>query len=231
MGAFAEAWAANGRRGMSGESNLEVAENRDGDPSDCVREWVKRAQRGDREAFNQLFELLSNQIRSEARAQFRQQRPESSLSDLLQVAWTRAFQKFDQFQGDDSSDEAMIRSLRGWLRKIVRRTASNVHRGENQLKRKPPALQVGQEDLTVRRLATNDPTPSQICTSEEMLDRLKVQCESIDDPMLREFIKARLDGKTKAQYAREHGMSEHQVRAAEAKVFKQLETKLKDSGQ
>lgn len=215
---------------MSHESDEHVTSIQNQPNEGLICEWVKRAQRGDREAFNRLFELLGNQIRIEARTQYRQQRPESSLSDLLQVAWTRAFQKFNQFAGDTSSDEAMVRSLTAWLRKIVKRTASNAHRSENRLKRKLPESPRAHDDPTVGRVAANDPTPSQICTHEELLKRLRSKCEAIDDPQLRALIRAKLEGMSKAQFARENGWSDHQVRAAEAKVFKKLEAQLEDPG-
>lgn len=187
-----------------------------------VREWVRRARSGDREAFDRLFEQLAPAVRADARVRARMSTAESSLSDLLQDSWTRAFCNLAQFIGDETSDEAMLRSLRAWLATIVRRTSINQRRNSQRLKRKKPQPTPVLDEPTVGHLASRDPTPSRVAGRNELIEKLKVLCENVPDPTLRALIQAKLEGASKAQFARDQGLKDHDVRAAEKRLFRQL---------
>ncbi|MFO0975784.1 MAG: sigma-70 family RNA polymerase sigma factor [Planctomycetaceae bacterium] len=199
-----------------------------GEDPDEIRRWVRAARTGDRTAFEALYRRLEETLRRESVSWASVAGQEGSLNDVLQNAWVRALGAFRDFEGDNSSDENMLRSLRAWLRRVVASTAKNMARDGNRLKRRAAIVAPRSEDPSVSEIADNDATPSKKVSRDELIQRLITACEQVPDVRLREILKAKLAGISNAQFGREHQIKEHEVRALQADAIRFLRKELPD---
>src|SRR5271165_2323644 len=88
---------------------------------------LARARSGDRAATDELLALIHPWLEQIARNHAHPHNPDGSVSDLVQEAWLRAWQKLDQFQGADDEAQA-VAMFRAWLGRIVARLGLNAAR-------------------------------------------------------------------------------------------------------
>jgi len=101
------------------------------------QELLARARGGDGAATDELLALIRPWLEQMARSDGRRLGPDESVSDLVQEAWLRAWQKLDQFQGAGEEDAAVAR-FRAWLARIVSRLSLNAARDGAAQQRMPP---------------------------------------------------------------------------------------------
>src|SRR5215472_7363105 len=107
------------------------------DPVPGFHDLLARAHDGDRTAIDELLARIRPWIEQMARQHAPRQTADGSVSDLVQEAWLRAWQKLDQFQG--GGDEAQsLAMFRAWLARIVSRLGLNAVRDGNARQRTPP---------------------------------------------------------------------------------------------
>jgi len=127
---------------------------------DDVCELLRRAQAGDHDAMARLLDLLEPTMRHVARGFADPYRPDESVSDLLQEAKLRTWQRIGQFEGpssarkkatpdaplptgdrsivDEPSREETAAVLRGWVARLVRRIGLNHIEARAARKRRSP---------------------------------------------------------------------------------------------
>ena len=96
-------------------------------------ELLARARAEDRAATDELLALVRPWLEQMARSHA----PDGGVSDLVQEAWLRAWQKFDQFQGADDEAQALA-MFRAWLARIVTRLGLNAARDGGARQRTAP---------------------------------------------------------------------------------------------
>src|SRR6516164_5071244 len=107
------------------------------DPIPGFQNLLARARAGDRAATDELLALIRPWLEKVAMSHALAHQPDGSVSDLVQEAWLRAWQKLDQFQG--AADEAQALAMfRAWLARIVSRLGLNAVRDRNASQRTPP---------------------------------------------------------------------------------------------
>src|SRR5438067_442040 len=107
------------------------------DPIPHFHDLIAHAQAGDRAGTEELFALIRPWLEQLARRYTRVQDLDASISDLVQEAWLRAWQKLDQFQGVDGEEQSQA-MFRAWLARIVSRLGLNAVRDRDAKQRMPP---------------------------------------------------------------------------------------------
>jgi RNA polymerase sigma factor (sigma-70 family) len=191
-------------------------------PSGEFQRLLLKARDGDAQALNELLALLRPHLEQLARQYSDPAHAEASASDLVQEAWLRAWQKLDQFEGTQASDEENLAMFRTWVGQIVHRLGLNAKRDRRTAKRHPR----GQAVLPMSRIAGHQdsgrksfeppaegPSPSaRLRTSEEM--RLVQEAlDAIPDAEVREILRLRFfEGLSLRQIAERTKLTYDQVR-------------------
>ena len=167
---------------------------------------LARARSGDPAATDELLALIRPWLEQLAQSHS----PNQSVSDLVQEAWLRAWQKLDQFQG--AQDEAhALATFRAWLAQIVTRIGLNAVRDDNAQQRTPPGnllrldglgADASGDSAAVPQPPAAEPTPSANAQAEEQSRLVQEAIARLSDPLDREIVQLRfVDGLSLRQIA------------------------------
>lgn len=167
------------------------------DPVPGFHDLLARAHNGDRTAIDELMARIRPWIEQMARKAVPHQQPDGSVSDLVQEAWLRAWQKFDQFQG--AADEAQsVAMFHAWLARIVTRLGLNAVRDAAAQQRKPPGkllplngAHADGDSLPILDPSGSEPTPSANLREEERARLVQEAVARLADPLDRDIIRLR----------------------------------------
>lgn len=167
------------------------------DPVSGFCDLLARAHGGDRTAIDELLTRIRPWIEQRARKAVSHHRPDGSVSDLVQEALLRAWQKLDQFRGagEEAQSEAMFHA---WLGRIVARLGLNAVRDAGAQQRKPPGKllplngdQAPGDSLPILDPSAGEPTPSANVRAEERARLVQEAMARFADPFDREIIRLR----------------------------------------
>jgi RNA polymerase sigma-70 factor (ECF subfamily) len=170
-------------------------------------------------ATDELLALIRPWLHQLARHHARCAGPDENVSDLVQEAWLRAWQKLDQFSGADDEAQA-LRMFRAWLAHIVSRLGLNAVRDRGTKERSPPGklhrlngvAAPGDSDAVLEP-STGEPTPSAQLQAEEQARRVGEALEQIADPLDRDIVRLRFfEGMSLRQAAEQLGCNHETVR-------------------
>ena len=161
--------------------------------------------------------------------------PDGSVSDLVQEAWLRAWQKLDQFQG--AADEAQALAMfRAWLARIVARVGLNVARDQNTSQRSPPGKLLRLDGLSGTASGDSaagldpsgaEPTPSANVQAEEQTRLVQEALARIADPLDRDIVRLRFfEGISLRRAAERLGCNHETVRQRYHALLRHLEGEL-----
>ncbi|MBI4605132.1 MAG: RNA polymerase sigma factor [Planctomycetes bacterium] len=177
---------------------------------DRTEDLVRRAQRGDRAAFGELFESHRRRLLARIAARCgRKLQGALDPEDVLQETFLRAFETVHLFvpRGEDSFFR--------WLAAIAEHLLLNASR-----KRRPDPLEVTPEPVA------SGASPSKALRREERFDRLEEALRGLPEDRRRAVLMARIDGLSAREIARRMGRSEEAVRQLLARALKQLKRTL-----
>jgi RNA polymerase sigma-70 factor (ECF subfamily) len=196
------------------------------------QDLIARARAGDRAATDELLALIRPWLEQLARNHARPHTPDGSVSDLVQEAWLRAWQRLDQFQGTDDETQA-VAMFRAWLARIVTRLGLNAARDAAALQRSPPS-----QLLRLNGVASSDsgprldpsaaePTPSAVAQTEERAQLVQQALGRLTDPLDRDIVRLRFfEGLSLRQAAARLGCNPETVRQRYHALLRQLESEL-----
>jgi RNA polymerase sigma-70 factor (ECF subfamily) len=200
------------------------------------KELIGKAQAGEREAMDRILEEMEPILRKVADGCHANDRADASVSDLIQEARLRAWERIGQFEGGRDDEETRAK-LRAWLAQIVRRLALNAQRAGNAQKRRDP----DRAQLRIRAAGSADasnagvdppapiPTASAELRKDEELAAVRAALERIADSTSREVLSlCFFDGLSFREIAERLGISFHQVRERYHASMKTLERDLRD---
>jgi RNA polymerase sigma-70 factor, ECF subfamily len=177
---------------------------------------LARARAEDRAATDALLALIRPWIEQQARMHAG---ADENVSDLVQKAWLRAWQKLDQFTGAD--DEAQAQAMfRAWLARIVSRLGLNAVRDRAAKGRVPPGklfrlngVGVCGDSAMMPEPSTGQPTPSAQVQADEQTRKVREALNRIDDPLDRDIIRLRFfEGMSLREVAERLGCNHETVR-------------------
>jgi len=158
---------------------------------------IALARGGDRAATDELLALIRPWLEQLARNHVRPHNPDGNVSDLVQEAWLRVWQKLDQFQGANDDVQALA-MFRAWLARIVARLGLNVARDGAAQQRTPPGkllrlngVPASGDSAPVLDPAASGPTPSANAEAAEESRRVQEALAQLTDPLDREIIRLR----------------------------------------
>jgi RNA polymerase sigma factor (sigma-70 family) len=196
---------------------------------------VRRAQAGDRQALDRVLDLLRPYLERTARRYADPARASASVSDLVQEAGLRAWQKLDQFRGGDN-DEQTLALLRAWLGQIVQSLGLNTHRRRKAQRRSPPQAIVplggaaaGPSDAKPAGAepAGNEPTPSVNVGADEQARLVQAALAKIPDETDRTVLRLHFfEGLSLRQAAQQLNLSYDNVRDRYQRSLQRLEREL-----
>ncbi len=166
--------------------------------SEEFEDIVRRAQAGDRPALDRLLETLRPQMERIAREYSDPAYAAESVSDLIQEAQLRAWQRVAQFRGgaNGSQTEPMFQA---WIAQIVRTVALNAIEARNRQRRRPPGggLQRldGGSDTSgagAREPPASESTPSAQARKGEEVQILQEALSRLPDESGREIVRLRV---------------------------------------
>ena len=186
------------------------------DPIPGFAALLARARAEDRAATDALLALIHPWIEQQAR---KYAGADENVSDLVQEAWLRAWQKLDQFTGAD--DEAQAQAMfRAWLARIVSRLGLNAARDRAARGRVPPGklfrlngVGVSGDSAMMPDPSTGQPTPSAQVQADEQSRKVREALNRIDDPLDRDIIRLRFfEGMSLREAAEQLGCNHETVR-------------------
>jgi RNA polymerase sigma-70 factor (ECF subfamily) len=188
-----------------------------------------QARDGDREALGCLLDRYRSYLRLVARSLVSPAlRGKLDQSDLIQEAFLRAQQRFDQFQGDSE------RELVAWLRTILARVLSNQaariqtkgrdHRREVSLE----ALLDQSHDELRHALAAPGSSPGEQESPREQAVRVAEALEKLSPDQREVIILRHLDHLSVAEIATRMGRSKHAVESVWTRAVERLNAILKE---
>jgi RNA polymerase sigma-70 factor, ECF subfamily len=204
---------------------------------DGVHGLVQRARAGDQEAWDRLVVMVQPYLLQTAHGLVRTNGPDRSYQDLTQETWIRAWRGLHDFRGggDDAQTAAL---LRAWLRSILKRVASNIHRADTAQRRKMPPGTVRLDgaragDSTghvgTTELAADASTPSANLRAEECRDRIGEALARLADPKDREIVRLQFfEGLSLTRIAERLGLTLDEVRGRFHASLRHLEPWLRD---
>ena len=204
------------------------------DPVPGFHDLLARAHAGDRPAIDELMVRVRPWIEQLARKAAPHQRPNGSVSDLVQEAWLRVWQKLDQFQG--AADEAQsLAMFRAWLARIVARLGLNAARDAAALQRRPPGqllpldgVHAENGSLPIRDPSASGPAPSADLRAEEQARIVQEALARLSDPLDREIIRLRFfEGLSLRQIAHRLDCNHETIRQRYHAVLSRLQQDLK----
>ena len=168
-------------------------------------EWIEGAKRGDRRSQKAIYDLLSAKMFAVC---LRYMGDRDVAEDILQDGFVTLFSKLDSYSGDGSFE--------GWARKIFVNTALMSLRKKDVLKQS--------EDVdTAWNVLSEDPTPIQKITYDELLD-----CIAELPPGFRTvFNMYVVEGYSHKEIAEELGISETTSRSQLLRARAMLQGKIK----
>jgi RNA polymerase sigma factor (sigma-70 family) len=205
------------------------------DPIAGFQDLLARARAGDRAATDELLARIRPWLEQLARSYANPQRPDGSVSDLVQEAWLRAWQKLDQFHG--ATDEAQALAMfRTWLARIVARLGLNAVR-DRSAQQWTPAGQLLPLDGLGRTISGDsaaafdpsgaEPTPSANAQAQEQAWRVQEALTRLADPLDRDIVRLRFfEGISLRQIAERLGCNHETVRQRYHTLLHQLQRDL-----
>ncbi len=156
---------------------------------------LKAAQAGDSSAMTELLKCIRSHVDRIASKFVDEHDPGSSVSDLVQESWLRAWDNLERFDGAEEDEESRRKFL-AWVGQIVKNIGMQSRRDRGRQKRKPPGRRVSLKSgrgSTISRKggvepASKDPTPSEIFSAEEEALRVRKALSSICDSTVREVV-------------------------------------------
>jgi RNA polymerase sigma factor (sigma-70 family) len=182
-----------------------------------------------------LLELVRPRMEAIARDYVKSGGAVESVSDLVQEAGLRAWQRLDQFRGGptDADTEAMFLA---WLGQVVRSVGLNSVEAVNAQMRKPPGGQPlrlrseegSSSDLDSPVARADGPTPSSPLREKEQALGVQEALSKLEDPEAREILQlCFFGGLTFRQIGERTGLSYDQVRARYHAGLRRMEKHLK----
>jgi RNA polymerase sigma-70 factor (ECF subfamily) len=192
------------------------------------QDLLARTRAGDRTATDELLALVRPWLEQLARGHAHPHNPDGSVSDLVQEAWLRAWQKLDQFQGtaDDIQSQAMFRA---WLARIVVRLGLNAARNGAAQQRTPPGklLRLDAGSAAILDPSASEPTPSAAAQAQEEARRVHEALARLTDPLDRDVIRMRFfEGASLRQIADRLGCHHEVLRQRYRALLHRLEQDL-----
>jgi len=174
---------------------------------------LARARSGDSAATEELLALIRPWLEQLARSHGRQFGLHESVSDLVQEAWLRAWQKLDQFQGADD-EAAAVGMFRAWLARIVSRLGQNAVRDGAAQQRTPPGKLLRLNDSAAPLdPSAAEPTPSAHAQAAEQARLVHEALARMTDPLDREILAMRFfEGRSLRQIAAHLGINHEAAR-------------------
>ncbi|MEM7234169.1 MAG: sigma-70 family RNA polymerase sigma factor [Planctomycetota bacterium] len=162
--------------------------------SSDFRDLVLRAQNGDDEALQDVFNRVRPFVERTARELDDPGRASRSVSDLVQETEVRAWRGIESFLGGADDSEAFHR-FRKWMERILRNVANNIHRERNSEKRRAPGYRVQRLDAGSDSELGFEPsgdssTASQRVVKEEAQDEVRIAIENLPDETDRAVVRA-----------------------------------------
>jgi RNA polymerase sigma-70 factor (ECF subfamily) len=196
---------------------------------------LARARAGDRAATDELLALIRPWLEQLARSHAHPHGPDGSVSDLVQEAWLRAWQKLDQFQG--AADEVQaVAMFRAWLARIVSRLGLNAARDRNASQRAPPGKLLRLDGLGVTGSGDSAPAldpsaagppPSANAQAEEQARMVHEALARLTDPLDRDIVRLRFfEGVSLRQVAERLGCNHETVRQRYHAILRRLQRDL-----
>jgi RNA polymerase sigma factor (sigma-70 family) len=197
---------------------------------------LARARDGDRAATDELLALIRPWLEQLAN-QAQPKALDRSVSDLVQEAWLRAWQKLDQFHGTDDEAQSLA-MFRAWLGRIVSRLGLNIARDQSAGQRTPPGKLIrldgpgptaSGDSAAVLDPSAAEPTPSANVQADEQVHRVQDALARIADPIDREIVRLRFfEGMSLRQVARHLGSNPETVRQRYHAVVGRLQEELRN---
>ncbi|HKI33901.1 MAG TPA: sigma-70 family RNA polymerase sigma factor [Gemmataceae bacterium] len=193
-----------------------------------------RARAGDRAATDDLLALIRPWLEQLAQ-RHAPHGPDGSVSDLVQEAWLRAWQKLDQFQG--VADEAQALAMfHAWLARIVSRLGLNAARDEAAQQRIPPGkllrlngqgVSASGDSAPLLDPSADEPTPSATVQAEERARLVHEALTRLTNPLDRDIVRLRFfEGLSLRGVAARLGCNPETVRQRYHAVLHQLQRDL-----
>jgi RNA polymerase sigma factor (sigma-70 family) len=195
---------------------------------------LARAQSGDHAATDELLILIRPWLEQLARDHAGPPQPNGSVSDLVQEAWLRAWQKLDQFHG--AADEAQsLAMFRAWLARIVWRLGLNAARDAGAQQRTPPGkllrldgVRAADDSLPVLDPSASGATPSANVRAAEQTRLVQEALSKLSDPLDRDIIRLRFfEGLSLRQVAHQLECNHETVRQRYHALLGRLQQDLK----
>jgi len=193
---------------------------------------VEAARKGDEDAMAQLLVRVRPHMEAIARSYSDPSQAMESVSDIVQEAWLKAWQKLDQFQGGKTDDETLAMLL-AWVGQIVRRLAINAHRDRNRQRRQAPgggilsldgAAPAGSSGGGGIYAQSNGSTPSAAARGEEESQLVEAALDNLPDPSDRMLLRLRFfEGISLRQIAERLDLSYDKVRERYEACLRRLE--------
>ncbi|MFY9344970.1 MAG: sigma-70 family RNA polymerase sigma factor [Planctomycetota bacterium] len=173
---------------------------------DLTQTWdlVKKAQGGDGDALNRLFDRYYERVRRSVRVRLGPKlRARLETADILQPAFTKAFQNFDRFEMRHEG------SLLHWLAEYAQRQLNDAADQANAQKRREPAPPVRLDDSREGRgkveVAGGDRSPSELAGQGEDCAAIEACLHELPEHYRRVIVLRDFDGLEWLEIARELG--------------------------
>ena len=205
-----------------------------------LQSLIRRAQQGDRASLERLLCAFRPQLEQWAERYADPESVTESTSDLVQEVSVRAWQRLDQFRGDDgdADPDATLDRFRAWIASIVRTTGLNALRDRRAQRRRPKGRRLvraseGAATSTfyagARLPAGEGPTPSAITGKREETERVRKALSSIADLCDREILRMRFfEARTLREISESLELSYDTVRERYRRNLRALERELED---
>jgi RNA polymerase sigma factor (sigma-70 family) len=191
---------------------------------------LARARAEDRAATDELLALVRPWLEQLARGHA----PDGGVSDLVQEAWLRAWQKFDQFQGADDEAQALA-MFRAWMARIVTRLGLNAARDGGARQRTAPgkllrldgSAAAAGDSAAVPDPSAGEPSPSAHAQTAEQARLVHEALARLTDPLDRDIVRLRFfEGMSLRQVAARLGCNHETVRQRYHAVLHRLQRDL-----
>ncbi len=208
--------------------------------ADGFGKLLDRAREGDRAALEEILRLVRPYVARVAHDVTDRGRPSQAVSDLIQEAELRAWERLKQFDGAADDDES-LQKFRVWIGRIVQRLGLSVHRRRDAQRRKPPTPLVSLDRASPDGGASapssmlgidpvgQNPTPSREVRADEERLLILAAIEAMPDEFERQIVRGKyFEGESLRQIAARLDASYDKVKERHRCAMKQLERKLRD---
>lgn len=197
---------------------------------------IRNAQAGDPSARAALMDRFAPCVEQICRDASVRSEGDLSTTDVVQEAWLRIWQKFNQFHGTD--DQHAEATLYNWLRQTARSVVFNLCAARGALRRNPltPPIRIDahwNDDSSVGRAglspAAGDDTPSEMAMASEESKKVEEAIESLVDETDRDLIRSRFySGETLVQSAKRLNIPYDDARLRFHRALELLEKQLSE---